>query len=100
LELTAVVLLVLMCVVTSKFNAWYMAMLLPPALFLHERHWARRAALLIACAQTLSLTFFKQAYMLNYFAMVLVPALVVLRQVRRERAAAAAPPSAQAEPSG
>jgi hypothetical protein len=86
-ELTALVLLVLMCVASSKFNAWYMGMLLPPALFLPERHWLRRLTLLIACAQTLSLTFFKQAYMLNYFAMVLVPAFVVFRQVRRERAA-------------
>ncbi|HEX8722999.1 MAG TPA: glycosyltransferase 87 family protein [Pyrinomonadaceae bacterium] len=98
LELTAVVLLVLMCVVTSKFNAWYMAMVLPPALFLPERHWARRSALLITCAQTLSLTFFKQAYMLNYFAMILVPALVVFRQVRRERAASV-PAEPQAGPS-
>jgi hypothetical protein len=96
-ELWALVLLVLMCVVSSKFNAWYMAMVLPPALFLPERHWLRRVALLITCAQTLSLTFFKQAYMLNYFAMVLVPALLVLRRVRRERAAGAfegAPPAA------
>lgn len=85
-ELTALVMLVLMCVVSSKFNAWYMGMLLPPALFLPERHWLRRLTLLVACAQTLSLTFFKQAYMLNYFAMVLVPAFVVFRQVRRERA--------------
>jgi len=86
-ELWALVLLVLMCVVSSKFNAWYMAMVLTPALFLPERHWLRRVVLLITCAQTLSLTFFKQAYMLNYFAMVLVPALIVLRRVRRERAA-------------
>ncbi len=87
-ELSALVLLVLMCVASSKFNAWYMGMVLPLALFLPERHWLRRLTLLIACAQTLSLTFFKQAYMLNYFAMVLVPTLIVFRQVRRERAAA------------
>ena len=86
-EVSSLVLLVLMCVVSSKFNAWYMGMLLPPALFLPERHWLRRVTLLVACAQTLSLTFFKQAYMLNYFAMILVPALLVFRQVRRERAA-------------
>ena len=86
-ELSALVLLVLMCVVSSKFNAWYLGMLLPPALFLPERHWLRRLTLLITCAQTLSLTFFKQAYMLNYFAMILVPAFIVFRQMRRERAA-------------
>ena len=86
IELTTLVMLVLMCVVSSKFNAWYMGMLLPPALFLPGRHWLRRLTLLITTAQTLSLTFFKQAYILNYFAMVLVPAFVVFRQVRRRAA--------------
>ena len=83
-ELSSLVLLVLLCVVSSKFNAWYMAMVLPVALLLPERHWLRRLTLLVATAQTLSLTFFKQAYMLNYFAMVIVPTLVVFRRVRRE----------------
>lgn len=84
LELWSLVMLVLMCVVSSKFNAWYMGMLLPPALFLAERHWLRRLTLLITTAQTLSLTFFKQAYMLNYFAMILLPAAIVFRQERRD----------------
>jgi len=84
-ELWALVMLVLMCVVSSKFNAWYMGMLLPPALFLPERHWLRRLTLLVTTAQTLSLTFFKQAYILNYLAMILVPAAAVFRQVRGER---------------
>ena len=84
-ELWALVMLVLLCVVSSKFNGWYMGMVLPPALFLHERHWLRRVTLLVTSAQTLSLTFFKQAYILNYFAMILVPAGIVFRQVRRER---------------
>lgn len=85
LELWALVMLVLMCVVSSKFNAWYMGMLLPPALFLAERHWLRRLTLLVTAAQTLSLTFFKQAYILNYFAMILLPAALVFLQTRRER---------------
>lgn len=83
LELWSLVLLVLMCVVSSKFNAWYMGMLLPPALFLAERHWLRRLTLLVTTAQTLSLTFFKQAYILNYFAMILLPAAYVFRQGRK-----------------
>jgi hypothetical protein len=85
-ELWSLVMLVLLCVVSSKFNGWYMGMLLPPALFLPERHWLRRVTLLITSAQTLSLTFFKQAYILNYFAMVLVPAGIVFRRVKKERA--------------
>jgi glycosyl transferase family 87 len=91
-ELWALVMLVLMCVVSSKFNAWYMGMLLPPALFLAERHWLRRVTLLITTAQTLSLTFFKQAYILNYFAMILVPAVVIFRQLKREKAFEEDPP--------
>ena len=89
-ELTTLVMLVLMCVVSSKFNAWYMGMLLPPALFLPERHWLRRLTLLVTCAQTLSLTFFKQAYMLNYFALILLPMWLIFRQERRSEAASLA----------
>ncbi|HWW76573.1 MAG TPA: glycosyltransferase 87 family protein [Pyrinomonadaceae bacterium] len=85
-ELTTLVMVVLLLVATSKLNGWYMGILLPPALFLPERHWLRRLTLLVTCAQTLSLTFFKQAYMLNYFAMVIVPAFLVYRQARGERA--------------
>jgi hypothetical protein len=33
------------------------------------------------------LTFFKQAYILNYFAMLLLPTWIIYRQVRGERAA-------------
>ena len=83
---TVLVLTVLICVVSSKFNGWYMGILLPAALFLEEGHWLRRFVVLVTCAQLLSLTFFKQAYMLNYFAMVLVPAWLVYRQLKREQA--------------
>ncbi|HEV2862682.1 MAG TPA: hypothetical protein VGX48_16830 [Pyrinomonadaceae bacterium] len=86
---TTLVLAVLICFVSSKFNGWYMGILLPAALFLEEDHWLRRFVVLVTCAQLLSLTFFKQAYMLNYFAMVLVPAWIVYRQVRSERRQAA-----------
>lgn len=63
--------------------AWFIA------LFLAAGHWLRRLIVLITCAQLLSITFFKQAYMLNYFAMILIPAWIVLRQARGERALAA-----------
>ncbi|HLL76939.1 MAG TPA: glycosyltransferase 87 family protein [Pyrinomonadaceae bacterium] len=83
----------LVCVASSKFNAWYMGMLLAPALFLPEGHWLRRLIILVSAAELLSLTFFKQAYMLNYFAMVIVPAWLVFRRVRRERASALPAPA-------
>lgn len=88
LEKSLLLLFVLICVVSSKFNGWYMGMLLAPALFLSAGHWLRRLIVLITCAQLLSITFFKQAYMLNYFAMILIPAWIVFRQARRERALA------------
>jgi hypothetical protein len=87
---TVLVLTALICVVSSKFNGWYMGILLPPALFLEEGHWLRRFVVVVTCAQLFSLTFFKQAYMLNYFAMVLIPAWLVYRRVKRERTADAA----------
>ena len=79
------ILYALICVASSKFNAWYMAMLLPPALLLREGDWLRRLVVLTAAAELLSLTFLKQAYMINYFLMLLLPALYVFRQTRRGR---------------
>jgi hypothetical protein len=79
------ILFALICVASSKFNAWYLAMILPLALLLEDDHWLRRLVVLITGTELLSLTFFKQAYMLNYFAMILVPAWIVFRQERRRR---------------
>jgi hypothetical protein len=70
-------------VVSSKFNAWYLSMILPLALMMDERDWLRTLIVAISGAELLSLTFFKQAYMLNYFAMVLLPAWFVFRSYRR-----------------
>ena len=76
------IMFVLICVVSSKFNAWYLGMLLPLALLLDERDWLRALLVLLSCAQLFSLTFFKQAYILNFFAMMLAPAWIVLRKQR------------------
>lgn len=82
---SSLVMFVLICVVSSKFNAWYLGMLLPSVLLLDAKDWLRRVVVLISSAQLLSLTFFKQAYMLNFFAMILIPAWIVFRQVSREK---------------
>ena len=79
------VMFVLVCVASSKFNAWYMGMLLPLALLMDAKYWLRRLVVLITGAELFSLTFFKQAYILNFFAMILVPAAIIYRQVSRER---------------
>lgn len=84
IEKSVLILFVLICVASSKFNAWYIGMFLPAALLIEEGHWLRRLVVLVSCAELLSITFFKQAYMLNYFAMILLPAWIVFRQVRRE----------------
>jgi hypothetical protein len=57
-----------------------MGMLLPLALLLEDDYWLRRLVVLISCTELLSLTFFKQAYMLNYFALILVPMWLIFRQ--------------------
>jgi hypothetical protein len=82
---SVLILYALVCVASSKFNAWYLAMLLPPALMLREGDWLRRLVVLTAAAELLSLTFFKQAYVINYAVMLLLPAWIVFRQVRAER---------------
>jgi hypothetical protein len=74
---------VLICVASSKFNAWYMGMLLPLALFEDVKYWLRRLVVLISGAQLFSLTFFKQAYILNFFAMMLIPGWIVFRQEKK-----------------
>jgi hypothetical protein len=85
LRKSLVVMFVLICIASSKFNAWYMGMLLPHALLLDPKYWLRRLVVLISGAELFSLTFFKQAYILNFFAMILVPIAIVYKQVRRER---------------
>jgi hypothetical protein len=90
-EKSVLILFVLVCVASSKFNAWYIGMFLPAALLIEEGHWLRRLVVLISCAELLSITFFKQAYMLNYFAMILVPAWIVFRQDRKQSALTALP---------
>jgi len=99
LNLKAVLILfVLICVASSKFNAWYMGMILPAALLLEDGHWLRRLVVLISATELLSLTFFKQAYIINYFALILVPTWIILRQANTraqlaQAGAGASPPS-------
>ena len=85
IEKSSLILFVLICVASSKFNAWYLGMILPLALLMEDEHWLRRLVVLITAAELLSLTFFKQAYMLNYFAMIVIPAWIVFRQERKRR---------------
>jgi hypothetical protein len=81
---TVLILFALICVASSKFNAWYLGIILPSALLLEDDDdWLRRLVVLISGAELLSLTFFKQAYMLNYFVMIVIPAWMVFRQQRR-----------------
>jgi hypothetical protein len=82
LKKSSIVMFVLICVASSKFNAWYMGMVLPLALLLDPKYWLRRLVVLISAAQLGSVTFLKQAYMLNFFVMMLVPAWIVLRKRR------------------
>lgn len=85
IEKSLLILFALICVASSKFNAWYMGMLLPVALMLEDEHWLRRLVVLISCTELLSFTFFKQAYMLNYFALILLPAWWVFSRRKKSR---------------
>ena len=74
------ILFALICVASSKFNGWYLGMLLPLALLIEDDYPLRRLVVLMSCTQLLSLTFLKQAYMLNYFALMVIPAWLIFRQ--------------------
>ena len=78
------ILFVLFCIVTSKFNAWYMAIMLPLALMAGIDYWLGRLVVLISAAQVLSLTFFKQAYVVNYLVMILIPMWIVWRKEKNK----------------
>jgi hypothetical protein len=77
------ILFALICVASSKFNAWYLGMLLPLALLLEDEYALRRLVVLMSCTQLLSLTFLKQAYMLNYFALMVIPAWLIFRTKKK-----------------
>jgi alpha-1,6-mannosyltransferase len=85
IEKSVLVMFALICVASTKFNAWYLGMLLAPALMLAEKYWLRRLTVLLTGSQLLSITFFKQAYMLNYFAMMLIPQWLICWSVRRQK---------------
>lgn len=74
-------LFVLICMASSKFNAWYMGMILPLSIFMDVKDGLRRVVILISAAELFSLTFFKQAYILNFFAMILLPCWIVFRKI-------------------
>ena len=80
---SVLVLFVFVCVASSKFNGWYMGMILPAALLMHEGHWLRRLVVLVSAAQLGSITFLKQAYIVNYFLMHLLPVVYVSRRLGR-----------------
>jgi hypothetical protein len=83
IEKLVLALFIFICVISAKFNGWYMGMLLPGSLLLAERNWLRRVVVLVTAAQLGSITFLKQAYIVNYLLMHLAPLSAVYYQVRR-----------------
>jgi hypothetical protein len=80
---SALCLFLLIFVGSSKLNGWYVGMLLGPVLLLDREYWLRRLMLLFSATQLGSITFLKQAYILNYIVMMLVPQWYVWRERRR-----------------
>jgi hypothetical protein len=82
---SVLIVIVLLCVATAKLNGWYFAMVLPVALLISERDWLRRFTVLVSASELLSFTFFKQAYIINYFAMIMVPAGFIYKQEQKTK---------------
>lgn len=85
LKYSSVALFLLIFVASSKLNAWYVGMLLGPVLLLDPQYWLRRLMVLISITQTAGITFLKQAYIVNYFLMMLIPQAYVWWTARRIR---------------
>jgi hypothetical protein len=66
---------VLVCLVSSKYYAWYIGMFFPLALWLPPGDRLRRIVLAVSCAQLLSLTFVAQAHFLNSLLMLVLPVM-------------------------
>jgi hypothetical protein len=77
LKYSSLSLFLLIFVASSKLNAWYIGMLLGPVLLLEPKYWLRRLMVLISMTETAGITFLKQAYIVNYFLMMLLPQLYV-----------------------
>jgi hypothetical protein len=65
--------LILVCVVSSKFYAWYLGMFFPILFYVKEGVVLRKLVLMLSCTLLLSFTFLGQAHLLNYWVMVLGP---------------------------
>lgn len=86
IQSTVLMQFLLVCVVSSKFYAWYMGMFFSLAFFLPEGNWLRKVILLVTGAQLFSMTFLGQSHMVNYLMMMMIPACcVVLRHVIHSR---------------
>ena len=64
---------VLVCLVSSKFYPWYLAMFLPLAYWLPTGDKLRQAVLAVACAQVLQFTFIRNAHGINAVVLLLAP---------------------------
>jgi len=87
-EDTVLALIVLVCVVSSHFGAWYGAMFLPAALILPEAHPLRRLALLLTCFELTVITFVGRARILDALVMTVLPFLIWRWMERRAPAVA------------
>ncbi len=75
----------LICVVSSKFYAWYLGMFFPMALLLPEGFWLRRLIVVLSCTLLLAFTFLGQAHIANYLVMMLTPTAIILGHEWRNR---------------
>ncbi|MFZ2446448.1 MAG: hypothetical protein WAW37_08825 [Syntrophobacteraceae bacterium] len=66
---------ILICVVSSKYYAWYLCMIFPLCLWLPSGDRLRGVVLALSVAQIASLTFVDQAHGLNVLVMVIAPIL-------------------------
>ena len=83
LKFSSIALFLLIFVASSKLNAWYVGMILGPVLLLDARYWLRRLVVLISATETAGITFLKQAYIVNYLLMMLLPQTYVWWKARR-----------------
>jgi alpha-1,6-mannosyltransferase len=68
------------CVASSKFRPWYVGMFLPTAIVLGIDHWLCQLAVAVSLGELFAFTFIGQMHILNYFAMIAAPSLLVIHR--------------------
>jgi hypothetical protein len=75
--------LIVTCFISSKFYPWYIMMFFPVSLWLPEKNFYRRLAIVISCTQVFAVTLIGHGHINNFILLTLMPALILIQRDKR-----------------